>query len=180
MYDLTVFGLRYVRRATSALLLALCDQSEDLRLAIGDPFPSPRPVEPRRTRCPATLIADHGLARVDGLDGVDQLSGGQGLGEIPVDSEAAGGVDEFGLKVPRVDDDAACSRVVEQLSDLLMIRFGLREGVVEDDIDDGVHLAVRVDLCDDDAVAVFVEQVCHAFEDDVIVVHQRHDDRAAL
>ena len=52
-----------------------------------------------------------------------------------MDSEAAGRVDEFGLKVPGVDDDVARSGVLEQLGDLVVIRFGLRERVVEDDVD---------------------------------------------
>jgi len=61
--------------------------------------------------------------------------------------------------------------------DLLVIGLGLREGVVERDVDGVVERFVGVDLGHQDAVAEGVEHRRDAGEHDVVVVDQSDENR---
>ena len=81
------------------------------------------------------------------------------------------------MEVPGVDHDSARPRVVDQDADLVVVGLGLREGVVEHDVDGVVERLVGVDLGDDDPVAVVVEHLGDAEQHDVVVVDQGDRDR---
>ena len=70
-----------------------------------------------------------------------------------------------------------CKRIAYQHPDLVVVGFGLGEGVVEDDVDGVAQGLVGVQLGDDDSVAVLVEQVRDA-QHDVVVVDEGDGDRA--
>ena len=72
------------RRGDLGVALALGDQGEDLRLAVGEALGPAGPVEPGRARASAGRVADHHLAGVDGFEGGDQLAAGQRLGQVAV------------------------------------------------------------------------------------------------
>jgi hypothetical protein len=61
------------------------------------------------------------------------------------------------MKVPRVDDNSARTRIRDQNGDLLVVRFGLGKRVVENDVDVVHDTLVRIDFHDDDTIAVSVE-----------------------
>ena len=82
------------------------------------------------------------------------------------------------MKVPGVDHNSACARIGDQNGDLLVIRFRLGERVVQDDVDGVLDWHVRVEFGDHHAVAVLVEHVGHAHQHHVVVVDERHGDRA--
>ena len=69
------------------------------------------------------------------------------------------------------------ARVGDQHADLVVVRLGLGERVVQDDVDGVAQRLVGVDLGDDHAVAVAVEHVRQADQHHVVVVDQRHRDR---
>lgn len=56
--------------------LALGDEREDLRLAVGDALEASGPVQAGRTRGAAAGVADHHLAGMHGFDGGDEFRGG--------------------------------------------------------------------------------------------------------
>ena len=81
------------------------------------------------------------------------------------------------MEVPRVDDDVTGARVVDEDGDVVVISLGLGEGVVQNDIDiigDGL---VGVELGDDDAFSVGIEQVGQPDHHDVVVVDERDAQR---
>ena len=59
--------------------LALGDQGEDLRLAVGEAFARPGQSSPGALRAPARRVADHDLAGVDGFQRGHELAGGKVL-----------------------------------------------------------------------------------------------------
>jgi hypothetical protein len=64
-------------------------------------------------------------------------------------------------------------------TDLVVVGFGLGERVIQDDVNGVIDSHRRVELRDNDPVAVAVEHVGHAHQHHVVVVHERHDDRPA-
>jgi hypothetical protein len=78
------------------------------------------------------------------------------------------------MEVPRVDHDVAGVRVADKDGDVVMVGFGLGEGVVQDHVDLVVDALVRVQLRDDDPIPVAIEQMGEPDHDDVVVVDQRH------
>ena len=71
-------------------------------------------------------------------------------------------------------------RVVDEDGDVLLVGFGLGEGVVQHDVDRIVHRLVGVQLGDDDPIPVRVEQMRKPDHDDVVVVDQRDPYRRRL
>jgi hypothetical protein len=59
---------------------------------------------------------------------------------------------------------------------VLVVGLRLREAVVEHDVDGVVERLVAVDLGNDDALAVSVDDVGQAHQHDVVVIHERHGD----
>ena len=84
------------------------------------------------------------------------------------------------MEVPGVDHDVAGVRVVDEDRDVVMVGFGLREGVVQHDVDLVGHGLVGVELGNDDPILVRVEQVGQPDHDDVVVVDQCHPYRRPL
>ena len=107
---------------------------------------------------------------------VDQLLRRQRLRQVAPRADAQRGLDQLGLQVPRVDDDAAAAGVPHQLRHLLLVGLRLREAVVEHDVDDILNRLVGVDLGHDHPIAVTIEDLGHAQDDDVVVVDERHRD----
>ena len=81
------------------------------------------------------------------------------------------------MEVPGVDDDSPRVRVRDEDLDLVVVGLGLREGVVQHDVDVIDHGSVGVDLGHDDAIAVVVEHVGQPDQHDVVVVDQGDRDR---
>ena len=84
------------------------------------------------------------------------------------------------MEVPGVDHDVAGVRVADEDGDVVMVGFGLGEGVVQHDVDLVGHGPVGVQLGDDDPIPVRVEQMGQPDHDDVVVVDQRHPYRRRL
>ena len=84
------------------------------------------------------------------------------------------------MEVPGVDHDVAGVRVVDEDGDVVMVGFGLGEGVVQHDVDRVGHGLVGVELGDDDPILVRIEQMGQPDHDDVVVVDQRHPYRRRL
>jgi hypothetical protein len=91
-------------------------------------------------------IADHEFPGVHGLQCLNELAGGQCLGQVSVGSVPERVVDEVGVEVPGVDHHAVGARVAHEDSDLVLCGLGLGERVVQHDVHDVVDSLVRVDL----------------------------------
>ena len=72
--------------------------------------------------------------------------------------------------------DPAGVRAGDQHTDLVVVRLGLGERVVQGDVDGVDERLVGVDLGDDDALAVAIEHVRQADQHHVVVVDQRDGD----
>ena len=88
----------------------------------------------------------------------------------------AGDLDEIGMEVPGVDDHPARAGIAQQLGDLDVVGFGLRERVVQHHVDTVADRGVRVDLSDDHPIAVVVEEMGEALQYDVVVVDESDRD----
>ena len=86
MYDFTVLGLRYVSVATSALLLALGDEGQDLRLTIAEALASAGPIKSYGAARPRRSITYDRLSGMHRLQCGYQLSRRQRLGYVAVRS----------------------------------------------------------------------------------------------
>jgi hypothetical protein len=82
------------------------------------------------------------------------------------------------VEVPGVDRNSPGARIVDQHADLLMVGFWLREGVIQDDVDQVGDGLVGVQLGDYDAVSVRLQNVRQAHHHDVVVIDQRGGDRS--
>ncbi len=77
------------------------------------------------------------------------------------------------MEVPGVDRDVACLRVANEDGEIVLVGFGLGEGVVQHDVGRVVHGSVGVELDDDDPILVGIEQVGQSDHDNVVIVDQR-------
>ena len=154
------------------------DQRQNLQLPITEALASAGPVQSYGAARPRWNITYDRLSGVYRLERGHQHSRRQRLGEIAVRSLLLGAADEVRVKVPRVHHYSAGTRISDQNGDLFVIRFRLGERVVQDDVDRVVDWRIRVELSDDDAVAVLIEHVGHTHEHHVVVVHQRYGDWA--
>ena len=161
------------------IALALRDESEDLGLAVAESLAAAGPVKSDGAPCARWSVADYHLAGMDGLQSGDQVTSWQRLRKVAVGSVLPGAGDEIRMKVPGVHHDSTCAWIGHQLADLVVVRFGLGERVVQDDVDGVVDGHGGVDLGDDYAVVVFVEHFGDAHQHDVIVVDERYGDRLA-
>ena len=149
--------------AISAFDSSLRDQRHDLGLPLGEALLAARPVEPDR----AALLgsrADDDLAVVDPLERIDEVGGGQGLGEVARRPALQRGLHEVGVEAPRVHRDLGGVVVGDQHIEVGVVGLALGEGVVQRDVDIGAERLVGVELHDGDAVAVALEHVGHTDE----------------
>ena len=80
------------------------------------------------------------------------------------------------MEVPCRPDPAGVG-VVDQDFDLVVVGLWLGERVVQHDVNVIDDWAVRVDLGNDDAVVVSIEEVGQPDEHDVVVINKRDADR---
>ncbi len=170
-------GAEEGQRRDVGVALALGDQSQDLGLAIGQSLVPAGPVQTHGGASAAWWVADDGLAGVNGFERRDELTGRQGLGQVAMRSLPAGVLDEVGMEVPGVDDDAVGVRAVDEDLDLAAVGFGLGERVVERDVDGVVERLVGVDLGNEDTIAIRAQHAGDAGQHDVVVVDQSDQDR---
>jgi hypothetical protein len=117
-------------------------------------------------------VADDDLTRVHGLDRGHELPRRQGLGQVAAGAQALGLADQVGMEVPGVDRDATGVGVLDQHLDLGLVGLGLRERVIQDNVDLVLDSTSGVQLRDDDAVAVGIQHVRHADHHHVVVIDQ--------
>jgi hypothetical protein len=146
--DVRLHGVRaeVCQRRDPGIALALRNEGQDLRLSVAEPFASAGPIEPNGAAGPRGDIAYDPLSGMHCLQCGYQLSRRQCLRYIAVHSLLLGTENKVGVKVPGVDHDSACARIGDQCGNLLVIRFRLREGVVQNDVDGVLDSLVGVEL----------------------------------
>ena len=172
--------LRYITWAISLLDLPCVMSARTSASRSVRPSVRPGQSSPDRRSRPRRSVADDDLPVSDRFDGSHELVRRERLGEVAAGTLGHRAVDEFRMEVPGVDHDMAGVRVVDEDGDVVMVGFGLGEGVVEHDVDVIGHGPVGVHLGDDDPIAVRVEQVGQPDHDDVVVVDKRHPNRHRL
>ena len=173
-----VLMLRYIERGDLEVGLALGDEGEDLGLAVAETLATPRPVA--SGGCPRAWrgLADDQLTGRDRFDPRDEVPRRECLGEVAACALGQGAVDERRVEVPCVHGDVAGVRVGHEDGNVVVVSLRLGEGVVQDHIDVIAHGLVGVELGDDDAVTVGIEEVGQPDHDDVVVVDQGDPQRS--
>ena len=174
-----MLGLRKVSGGDLGVALALGDQGQDLGFPVGQPLAPAGPVQAAGAAGPGRWVADDDLAGVHGLQRGDQIAGRQRLRQVAVHPLPAGalGPDRGGSSRcrPPLGGRAGCSirTLISSWSD-----SGCAKESYSTMSTVSLERLVGVDLGDDDPVPVLVEHLGHAEHDDVVVVDQRHGDRA--
>ena len=169
-----MFGLRKVSAATSALPLpwAISARTSDSRSV--SRLMAPGPVDGRRTAGTDRWFAHHDFCPACTASIASTSSrAARVLDRSPPRRRA--GLDQRRAKVPGVNDHLAGPRVGDQHVDLVAVGLGLRECVVQRDVDVLIDRLVRVDFDDEHAVAIPLEHLGQAEQHNFVVgaLHQQ-------